>query len=125
MGVPAKFKELAQQIEHHQEETKRMKQAEKEKKTKGQKRKREDEEDDDGEDSDDSERIEMNTNDISIASRWSILTLHSHKSNTIIGERFRLINNNVVCISTLSYESGVRWHNSGDYFATFRPERER
>jgi len=121
--VPGKFKEIAQQIEEHDEAQSIIGKKKKEEQREG---------DDDGssfeEDSSDdeeNEKVEMNTNDISIASRWSILTLHSHKSNTIIGERFRLINNNVVCVSLLSYLSGIRWHSSGDYFATFRPERER
>jgi len=116
--VPDKFKEIARQIERHREQQKGRK-AEEEK-SRG--------EDGDGASSDDeesAEKLEMNTNDISIASRWSIVTLHSHKSNTIIGERFRLINNNVVCISTLNYVSGIRWHSAGDYFASFRPEKER
>mmetsp|Transcript_20999 Transcript_20999/g.33661 ORF Transcript_20999/g.33661 Transcript_20999/m.33661 type:complete len:238 (-) Transcript_20999:1972-2685(-) len=38
---------------------------------------------------------------------------------------YELINKNVVCISMLNYLSGIRWHHNGDYFATFRSERER
>ena len=112
--VPDKFKVIAQQIERHQQRKKRQQGA-------GTEKKGGDGSGDDGVDG----KIEINTNDISIASRWSILTLHSHKSNTIIGERYRLINNNVVCISMLNYGEGIRWHSGGDYFATFRPERER
>lgn len=77
--------------------------------------------DEDNDEENNNENIELNTNDIDIASRWSLLTFHSHKSNTI--NHYKLITHNVICISMLYYLEGIRWHSKGDYFATFRNEK--
>lgn len=77
----------------------------------------------DNKEEDKSELTVLNTNDISIAVRWSFLTFHNNKSNTIIGN-YQLINSDVVCLSMLNYLAGIRWHSKGDYFATFRNEKE-
>ena len=72
---------------------------------------------------DKSELTVLNTNDISIAVRWSFLTFHNNKSNTIIAN-YQLINSDVICLSMLNYLGGIRWHSKGDYFATFRNEKQ-
>ena len=77
----------------------------------------------DEEDSDMAEITELNSNNINIAVRWSFLTFHNYKSNTLIGN-YQLINNNIICLSFLNYLKGIRWHNKGDYFATFRNEKQ-
>lgn len=67
------------------------------------------------------EDIGLNSNDISLAVRWSFLTLHSHKNNRIVSN-YPLMNKNIICLSTLHSLSGVDWHSAGDYFATFTEE---
>lgn len=100
--IPDTFKEIARQIEEYEQSKDKSAESEENKK----------------------EKVELNTNDISIASRWSFLTFHSNKSNEVIGQ-YKLINNNVACISFLNYLDGIKWHCKGDYFATFRSEKER
>jgi len=65
----------------------------------------------------------LNTNDINIAARWCFVTLHGHKSNTICNT-YKLVNHNVVCINMLNYLTGGCWHSKGDYFATWRNQKQ-
>ncbi|ETO05515.1 ribosome biogenesis protein bop1 [Reticulomyxa filosa] len=83
----------------------------------------EDESENEDKNEDEDEKIELNTNDINIAARWCFITFHGHKSNTIC-ETYKLVNHNVVCVNMLNYLTGACWHAKGEYFATWRPQKQ-